>query len=97
MQIKFNTKWYVDPIMSRDSMSHQPIGYGLYQTSSRVSIAYFPDYEEAQWVAHKLMAGRELCIAVTNALSVDDWMGRAPNDIADDLVRALTEFKRGND
>lgn len=88
MQIKHNTRWYVTP-----APAGAP-GYLLMQTSSPVPIGSFTDREEALWVCNRLNAGRRLCIAVGNILDHDTLMSEHANGLVDDLLEALTEYKR---
>jgi hypothetical protein len=95
MQIKYNTRWYIDPIMQRKD--NVALGYGLYQSNSKIAIAFFPDLNEGTWVAHKLNSGRELCIAISNLINIDDWLKGNNNVLVEDTLRALVEYKRYND
>lgn len=88
MQIKHNTRWYV----TRPPMS--AAGYLLMQASSSVPIGWFVDRDEALWVCNRLNAGRRLCIAVGNILDHDMLLSEHANGLVDDLLEAVTEYKR---
>jgi hypothetical protein len=90
-QIKYRERWYVDIVPTAQG------DYRLKQTRSDVTIALFSLQSEAQWVCNKLNHGRDLCEAVRNALNVDDWIGREPKSLLDDLALALMNYTKDND
>lgn len=92
MQIKYNARWYVDPILTR--AADKALGYPMFQTTGQVAVAYFPALDEAQWVTHKLNTGRQLVRSVENLLCHDHWLAENPNGLVDDVLVALQEFKK---
>lgn len=90
-QIKYSERWYVDPWPTAAGE------FKLKQTRSDTTVALFPLVEEARWVCNKLNFGRALCEAVRNAINVDDWLGREPQALVEDLRRALTDYMKDND
>lgn len=92
MQIKYNARWYVDPIMTHTG--GLTLGFPMFQTTGPMAVAYFPALDEAQWVVHKLNAGRQLVRSVENLLCHDHWLADNPNGLVDEALLAIQEFKK---